>query len=135
MSYTTTIADALIETLSRISGLPAFQLAGHVPNLDFWMAEVRHVVGVIDGYQERFANMSVAQAAFGADHVNQKEQRERHEHDYQPLTPAISPAAADRLKRRCVQAANRLIDRCLKEELIYIVKADDLRSAIRSSNE
>ena len=131
MSYTQSIAQALIDTLSRTAGLPTFQLAGHVPNLAFWIAEVRHAVGVIDGYAARFTEMAVAQAAYDAEHTDENERRARHEYDYQPLKLAITPDAAQRLKRQCIASAERLIDRCLKEGLIDGAKADELRSNIR----
>jgi hypothetical protein len=42
---------------------------------------------------------------------------------------AVSPALAERLSRELTTVAERLIDRCLKEELIDVAKADDLREA------
>jgi hypothetical protein len=47
---------------------------------------------------------------------------------------AVSPALAERLSREIVSAANRVIDRCLKEELIDISKADDLRELMKSGD-
>ncbi len=130
MSYTEDITRPLIETLSKTAGLPTFQLAGHVPNLSFWMAEVRHALDVIDGYPKRFEDMVAAQSEFDANHPDAAKRREHHEYKYDPPRLALTPAQAERLSRELVTVANRVLDRCLKEELIDIVKADDLREAM-----
>lgn len=127
MSYTETIVQAVIDTLSRTAGLPTFQFAGHGPNLAFWMEEVRHAKAVLAGYPTRFANMAAAQSDYDADHPESMRQRERHEYDYHPLRPALNPAQAARLLRQLDVAAERLVDRCLREELIDLPQADDLR--------
>lgn len=132
MSYTEEIARSLIKTLSKTAGLPTFQLAGHVPNLAFWMGEVRHALAVIDGYPKRFADMVAAQKEFDANYPDAARSRERHEYEYSGPRWAVSPALAERLSREIITAANRVIDRCLKEELIDIGKADDLRELMRS---
>ena len=132
MSYTEDIARPLIETLSKTAGLPTFQLAGHVPNLAFWMGEVRHALAVIDGYPKRFEAMIAAQNEFDANYPDSAKSRERHEYEYSGQRLAVSPALSERLSREIVSAANRVIDRCLKEELIDISKADDVREIMKS---
>ena len=127
MSYTEDIVRRLIDTLSRTAELPTFQLAGHVPNLAFWMAEVRHALAVIDGYPKRFEHMVAAQCEFDLNHPDAARGREHHEYNYKTPTLAMTPAQAKRLSRELTTAANRVIDRCLKEALLDIVKADGLR--------
>jgi hypothetical protein len=134
MSYTEDIARPLIETLSKTAGLPTFQLAGHVPNLSFWMGEVRHAIAVIDGYPKRFEDMVSAQNDFDANYPDSAKSRERHEYEYSGPRLAVSPALAERLSREIVSAADRVIHRCLKEELIDISKADDLRELMKSGD-
>ena len=134
MSYTEDIARPLIETLSKTAGLPTFQLAGHVPNFAFWMAEVRHALSVIKGYPKRFKDMVAAQNEFDASYPDAAKSRERHEYEYSGTRLAVSPALAERLSREIVGAADRVIDRCLKEELIDISKADDLRELMKSGD-
>ena len=134
MSYTEDIARPLIETLSKTAGLPTFQLVGHVPNLAFWMGEVRHVLAVIDGYPKRFEDMVAAQNDFDANCPEAAKSRERHEYEYSGPRRAVRPALADRLSREIVSAADRLVDRCLKEALIDIGKADNLRDIVKSGD-
>jgi hypothetical protein len=130
MSYTESIVRALVETLSKTAGLPAFQLAGHVPNLPFWMGEVRHALATVDGYPKRFEEMVAAQEAWDRDHPDVAKGRQHHDYKYEPPRPAVTLAMAARLSRELTTTANRLVDRCLKEGLIDIGKADDLRAAM-----
>src|SRR5262249_17639629 len=44
------------------------QLVGQVANLDFWEAEVRHCLDVIDGYGHRFERMKAAQERYTSEH-------------------------------------------------------------------
>lgn len=129
MSYTQTIVEALIDTLTRTAGLPAFQLAGHVPNLDFWMGEVRHTKTVLDEYKNRFDQMVSAQAAYDLHNPDPEAatRRRTHDYDYAPLKVAITPEHTNRFMRQLTAVAERLIERCLQEELIELSKADDLR--------
>jgi hypothetical protein len=130
MSYTQSIAQPLIRTLTRAASLPAFQLAGYVPNLRFWMGEVRHALEVIAGYPDRFAAMAAAQAEFDVNFPDEAKRRS-HVEEYQdePLQPVITPAAGDTLSRELIAAADRVIERCLYEGLIDVATADDLRKA------
>jgi len=86
------------------------------------MAEVRHALSVIDGYPKRFEDMVASQNEFDANYPDAAKRRENHEYKCDPPRLALTPALAERLSRE--------LDRCLKEELIDIVKADDLRQAM-----
>jgi hypothetical protein len=68
MAYTSDIAKILADQLTKFAILNRHQLAGHAANLDFWMAEVRHCLDVIDGYGKRFEQLRVAQARHAAEH-------------------------------------------------------------------
>ena len=133
MSYTEDIVRPLNDTLAKTAGLPTFQLAGHVPNLLFWMKEVRHALDVIADYPRRYAKMLEAQAAFDEEHPEGPKSRQKHEYDYQPARLALTPALAMRLSHELIATAERLINRCLKEELIDLVMADDLKEAFKSN--
>lgn len=61
MAYSTEIAETLTDTLRKFVTLSRHLLVGHVANLEFWLAEVRHATGVIDGYHQRFNAMKTAQ--------------------------------------------------------------------------
>ncbi|WP_435020277.1 hypothetical protein TA3x_001740 [Tundrisphaera sp. TA3] len=68
MAYSSDISRTLINQLTKFATLNRHQLVGHLANLDFWAAEVRHCLEVIDGYSRRFERMKAAQMKFVADH-------------------------------------------------------------------
>jgi hypothetical protein len=120
MSYTEDIVRPLLDTFSKTAGLPTFQLAGHVPRRSGTRLDV------IADYPQRYAKMLKAQAAFDVSDPDAAKSRKRHGYEYPPARLALSPALATRLSHELT--AERLIIRCLKEELIDIVTADDLRA-------
>jgi hypothetical protein len=132
MSYTENISDALLNTLSKTAGLPTFQLAGHVPNLEFWMKEVCHARLVIGGYEERYTKLIAAQSSYDAANPAGVKSRAAQEYDHHPPRLALSVAKADKLQRKLSAAAEKIIERCLKEELIGIEKADELREVLQA---
>jgi hypothetical protein len=68
MAYTSDIARILANQLTKFATLNRHQLAGQVANLEFWTAEVRHCLEVIDGYGQRFEQLRDAQARHVAEH-------------------------------------------------------------------
>jgi hypothetical protein len=57
MAYSSDVTRTLTVQITKFVTLNRHQLAGHVASLDFWIAEVRHCLGVIDGYDRRFEQM------------------------------------------------------------------------------
>src|SRR5439155_5157227 len=68
MSFSENLAKVVADQLARFVTLNRHQLAGHVANLDFWVAQARHALEVIDGYQERFRRLKAGQAEYVATH-------------------------------------------------------------------
>jgi hypothetical protein len=68
MSYSEHIAKVVSDQLERFVTLNRHQLAGQVANLDFWIAQSRHALGLIDGYQDRFRRMKAGQSEHVAAH-------------------------------------------------------------------
>ena len=68
MAYSSEIAKILTDQLTKFATLNRHQLVGHVTNLDFWTAEVRHSLDVIDGYGRRFEQLKAAQERHVAEH-------------------------------------------------------------------
>src|SRR4026207_761116 len=68
MTYTVEIADAVAGTVGRFESLNAYQLAGHVANLDFWQSQVRHALAAIDGYDTRQHVREGAQKKYIGEH-------------------------------------------------------------------
>jgi hypothetical protein len=120
VSFSTDMARLIAGQLSRFVTLNPYQLAGQVENLDFWLAEVRHALAVIDGYGVRFVRLSGGQERYVVQHrvrisvVNAAGVTER------------SPSAVRRIPdrelrqawRALVEAARRFLERCQAEGLI-----------------
>lgn len=68
MAYSSDISKTLTDQIKKFATLNRHQLVGQLANLDFWAAEVRHCLEVIDGYGHRFEQMKAAQMKFVADH-------------------------------------------------------------------
>ena len=68
MSFSTDMAKLVTEQLSRFNTLNRHQIAGQVANLDFWLAEVRHALDVLNGYGSRFQLLKTAQAKHVKEH-------------------------------------------------------------------
>ncbi len=68
MSYSEVLAQVVAGQLARFVTLNRYQLAGHVANLNFWAAEARHTLDVLDGYQERFRRLKTGLAEHVATH-------------------------------------------------------------------
>src|SRR5262245_27765363 len=68
MSYSTDIANILANQLTKLSTLNRHQLVGQIVNMYFWLAEVRHCLRVLDGYQARFDKLNKAQTDYTREH-------------------------------------------------------------------
>jgi hypothetical protein len=120
MSFSTDVAKLVGDQLSRFATLNPHQLAGQVENLDFWLAEVRHALAVIDGYGVRFVRLHTAQERYVA----------RHRVSASVVDPAGTserpPPAARRVpdrelrqaRRALVEAARRFLERCRADGLV-----------------
>jgi hypothetical protein len=119
MAYSSEIATILTDQLKKFVTLNPHELAGHVANLDFWVAEVRHCLDVIDGYNPRFEQLKAAQARHISEHGTLE-----FRIDEPSLLSAPSPPrrVADRelqdARRLLCDATYRFLVRCFKAGLI-----------------
>src|SRR5262245_37196166 len=120
MSFSTDLAKLVTDQVSRFVTLNGHQLAGHVANLDFRTAEVRHCLQVLDGYGKRFRSMRAAQ---------QKHVAEHHTVEFalddpcctqgKPAPPRMVPDGELKDARLALsEAARRFLARCHREGLI-----------------
>jgi hypothetical protein len=120
MSYSSDMANLLTDQLSRFVTLNRHQLSGHVANLEFWLAEVRHALGLLDGYGRRFEQMRDAQDQYVADHGTTEFVLGA---DYPTEKKASSPRRIPdheirKARRPLTEAATRFLERCYREGLI-----------------
>jgi len=119
MSFSTELAKLVTDQSSRFVTLSPHQLAGQVANLDFWLGEVRHALGVIDGYGVRFVRMHGAEEVYVAGHV-EFDFDGHHSTPKQPPPPPHRIPDRELLKARKVltEAASRFLQRCQRAGLI-----------------
>ena len=120
MSFSTDIAKLVADQLSRFVTLNPHQLAGQVENLDFWLAEVRHALAVIDEYGVRFVRLHAAQEQFVAAHnvtaskIGPAGVTERPP----PAVRRIPDRELRQARRALVESATKFLERCRSEGLV-----------------
>jgi hypothetical protein len=120
MAYSSDITKTLTVQITKFVALNRHQLAGHVANLDFWVAEVRHCLDVIDGYKLRFDQMKAAQMT----HISEHGTVEFSLHDPCFTQGRASPptrvpsAELGEAKRNLCDATYRFMVRCFNDGLI-----------------
>jgi len=68
MSYSTERAALIARQLEKLATYNAHELAGQLPNLEFWLAEAAHALAVIDDYPQRFVRLHDAQVRWVDNH-------------------------------------------------------------------
>jgi hypothetical protein len=120
MSFSTDMAKLVTDQLSRFVTLRPHQLAGQAANLDFWLAQVRHALGGIDGYGVRFVRMEGEQQQYVAAHDTRlSEVGPAGVEERMPPSPRRIPDRELRQARRAlVEAVARFLERCRAEGLV-----------------
>jgi hypothetical protein len=121
MSFSTEMAGLVANQLSRFITLNRHQLAGQVANLDFWLAQVRHALSVIDNYGVRFIQMHATQEQYVAAHGTTEFALGT---DCFPTQKKASPPRRvpdrelQKARRALIEATSRFLERCRHEEMI-----------------
>ncbi len=68
LSFSQSLCVLVADQLERFAKLRNYHLAGHLPNLDFWLSQVRNALAVLDGYGFRFENLKAAQNEYVREH-------------------------------------------------------------------
>lgn len=120
MSFSTDFAELVANQLSRFATLNPHQLAGQKANLDFWLAQVRHSLAVIDGYGVRFVRMDAAQKQYvAANDTTVSEVGPAGITLRRPPSPhRIPDRELQKSRRALVQATRRFLERCQNDGLI-----------------
>lgn len=120
MAYSSDITKTLTVQITKFVTLNRHQLTGHVANLDFWVAEVRHCLDVIDGYDRRFEQMKTGQTKHISEHgtVEFSLDDPRHTQRMSPPPRRVSGAELGEARRNLCDATYRFLIRCFSEGLI-----------------
>jgi hypothetical protein len=120
MSFSTDLAGLVAAQLSRFVTLNRHQLAGQRANLDFWLAQVRHALAVIDGYGVRFLRMHAAQEHYVAAHGTTEFRLEADFPTERKASPPrrIPDRELQKARRALTEAARRFLERCRRDGLL-----------------
>jgi hypothetical protein len=120
MSFSTEVAGHVSAQLSRFVTLNRHQLAGQVANLDFWLGQVRHALGVIDGYGVRFIRMHAAQEQYVAAHGTTEFAPDADFPTERKASPPrrVPDRELQKARRELIEAASRFLERCKREGMI-----------------
>jgi hypothetical protein len=119
MSFSTEQAKLVTDQLARFVTLNRHQLAGHVENLDFWLAEVRHSIDVMDGYNKRFTRMKAGQDRYVEEHKTTEFFKDDPSIQWKAEPPRRIPDTELRESRRALcEAVYRFLVRCCNEGFI-----------------
>ena len=120
MSYSSDTTKTLTVQITEFVTLNRHQLAGHVANLDFWMAEVRHCLDVIDGYNHRFEQMKTAQSNHITEHRTVEFDLDDPCCTQRTASPPsrVSGAELEEARRNLCEATYRFLVRCFNEGLV-----------------
>ena len=120
MSFSTDTARLVAEQLSRFVTLNRHQLAGQVANFDFWLAQIRNVLGIIDGYSVRFLRMEGAQERYVTAHRTTESIPDVDGFKERRASPPrrISDSELRKARRALIDAASRFLERCRRDGLI-----------------
>jgi hypothetical protein len=120
MSFSTEMAKLVTDQISKFVTLNRHQLAGHVANLDFWTAQVRHCLAVLDGYGKRFHQLKTAQARHVAErHITEFSLDDPCCSQGVPTPPRKVPDSELKEARTALcNATRRFLVRCHKEGFI-----------------
>ena len=113
MSYTLDYAALLARDLEKLATARTHHAAAQFANLEFWLAEVEHLLATIDDYPRRFRQLRDAQQAW----VRAHDTRTRTAEQYCPLCGGPcdvgpqSPAPPTRISSDDMEAARRVVRR------------------------
>jgi hypothetical protein len=119
MSYSTEIATVLAKQLAKLATLNRHQIVGQLANVDFWLDEVRHALGVLDGYEPRFERMKVAQTQYVSEHkttVFFPDEPDLQSHA--PPPRRVPSSELQEARRSLCDATYRFLVRCHNEKFI-----------------
>jgi hypothetical protein len=124
------MAALVTNQLARFVTLNRHQLAGQVANLEFWLAQVRHALAVLDGYGVRFVRMYGAQEQYVAAHGT-TEPGVDYPTKQKASPPRRIPDRELRKSRRAlIDAASRFLQRCRGDGLITESQLSEARESL-----
>src|SRR5262249_46104993 len=119
--YLQELCDSLCRVLDHCAELDRRRLAGHVANIDFWVAEIQHRLSLIDGYEDRRRKMMAGTDQVYADDIRRAPGNEM-QNVYRLIIPNAKDVSTDwkeledesvRLRSQILASAKRFVKRCI----------------------
>lgn len=119
MSFSQSLCVLVADQLDSFAKLRNYHLAGHLPNLDFWLSQVRNALAVLDGYGFRFENLKAAQNEYVRQHQIRIPNRIDPLLMDIPSGPTRIPShELNQARRRLITATARFLDCLVREEFM-----------------
>lgn len=118
--YVTNAARALSHELVKYARHRRHQLVGALANLDFWVAEMRHCLSLIDSYSWRFDRLKEAQDKFVLEHKVVEFDAKNPAGSKSDVAPPLRVRDRDLMKvrRRLCLVFYRFLVRCHAKKLL-----------------
>jgi hypothetical protein len=128
--YVRNLSRALVDALARVPSAQPSQVAGYWANRGFWIKEFSHLLDVMDGYEDRLAQMQRAQDAYiqthGGPH-NRDEFGNPKRQVRDTTNPSSRRFAASEARTALKALADRAMDLHIATSKEYDVFLSDLR--------
>jgi hypothetical protein len=123
MPYTTERANLIAGQLERLATYNAHELAGQLPNLEFWLAEATHALAVIEDYPQRFARLHDAQVRWVDSHGTRVTFGYCNYCGGPCCSDPVKPAAPRRISSSEIDAARRAVRDGVYHLLLRLLRA------------
>ena len=131
--YVRNLSKALVDALARVPSAQPSQVAGYWANRGFWMKEFSHLLDVMDGYDERFARMQLAQDSYVQTHGG-PHNRDEFGNPKQQVRDTTNPSSRRFAASEARTALKALADRAMDLHIATSKEYDDFVSELRITN-
>jgi hypothetical protein len=131
--YVRNLSRALVDALARVPSAQPSQVAGYWANRTFWVQELSHLLDVMDGYDERLAQMKRAQDAYVQSHGG-PHNRDEFGNPKQQVRDTTNPSSRRFAASEARTALKALADRAIDLHIATSKEYDDFVSELRITN-
>jgi hypothetical protein len=131
--YVRNLSRALVDALARVPSAQPSQVAGYWANRYFWIEEFSHLLDVIDGYDNRLAQMQRAQDAYVQTHGG-PHNRDEFGYPKQQVRDTTNPTSRRFAASEARTALKALADRAMDLHIATSKEYEDFLSDLRINN-
>lgn len=131
--YVGNLSKAMVDALARVPSAQPSQVAGYWANRGFWIKEFFHLLDVIDGYDERLAQMKGAQDAYVLRHGG-LHNRDEFGNPKQQVRDTTNPSSRRFAASESRAALKALADRAMDLQIATSSEYDEFLTNLRITN-